>query len=155
MAFLWLEPPGHRSIDATALKSLTIRMERTGCFGNCPSYAIMIDGTGIVEYSGRQNVAVVGTKRKMIPPGQVQSLIEDLNSVGFVSLEDRLFEACDDTPKVVVTVSVDKRERTVKSDAQCVGERDGAQARFVASSDTIDRIAGSDCWVKGSGFCSP
>ena len=155
MAVLWLPPPSHGGIRPTDLKSVSIGMHRTGCFGGCPSYAIKIDGNGMVEYSGVQNVAVIGVRRWMIPTGGVQTLVADLNNAGFLDLDDRLFEGCDDTPKVVVSVAMGKRDKTVTSDTQCIGEKAGPQARFVALSDEIDQIARSSCWVNDVATCAP
>jgi hypothetical protein len=36
------------------------RLERTGCFGWCPEYALEIDIYGAVTYVGRNNVMTVG-----------------------------------------------------------------------------------------------
>ena len=45
--------PDLSSISDADLATLTIQLERTGCFGSCPAYSITMHGDGRVEYSGK------------------------------------------------------------------------------------------------------
>ena len=49
---------GLAALSDDDLKTLTIRLERSQCYGSCPAYAVAIHGDGRVEYVGNKNVKV-------------------------------------------------------------------------------------------------
>lgn len=47
------QTPDLSSLSDADLKTLTIQLERTGCYGTCPAYSVTIHGDGRVEYNGK------------------------------------------------------------------------------------------------------
>jgi hypothetical protein len=67
-------PPAH---------SVEIVLERTSCFGTCPSYIVTLDGDGNVVYQGREFVRVTGEHRTKIDPAKVDDLVREFQRIGF------------------------------------------------------------------------
>lgn len=57
------QPTDLNSLSDTDLKTLMVRMERIGCYGNCPAYTVTIHGDGRVEYDGKSHVKENGAQR--------------------------------------------------------------------------------------------
>lgn len=56
---------------------LVVTMERTRCFGSCPSYRVTITGTGDVEYEGLDCVKTRGVRRGTVSPETALGLVND------------------------------------------------------------------------------
>lgn len=150
---LWLPPVSYGNTEPRDLTSATLRLSRGLCYGMCPSYTVVIHGNGVVEYTGFHYVRVRGKQTGTINQQQMRNILQRLHDVNFINLDDRAFAWCFDTPSVAVTLSVDGKTKRVTSDAGCFGTRSGPQGRFVAATDEIDKIVGSDRWVKCNGHC--
>src|SRR5215472_19208649 len=111
--YLHAQSPDLASLSDSDLKSVTIRMERKGCLGECPEYTIVINGDGKVEYEGRHNVKVKGTRQGKADRETIKWLIGVLAHAKFMEVADdysandchcRRF--CTDMPSAVSEVSV-------------------------------------------------
>ncbi len=51
--------------------TLEFQLDRTRCFGSCPSYTVSIEGDGTVRFYGRALVAIPGHHAAHISPGAV------------------------------------------------------------------------------------
>jgi hypothetical protein len=110
--------PGSQVPDLAALsdddlKTLTIRLERSQCYGSCPAYALAIHGDGRVEYVGKQNVKVKESRTGRLDPAAVKELTSKFAEAKFLSLsEDDYSESkckcrrCTDMASAVVEISV-------------------------------------------------
>ena len=56
------QTPDLSSLSDADLKTVTIQLERTGCYGTCPGYSVTIHGDGRVEYNGKSHVKEIGTQ---------------------------------------------------------------------------------------------
>jgi hypothetical protein len=153
LSILWFPGRSYRVAHPKDTQSLIIRVNRSECFGACPTYAITIHGNGSVNYSGIHNVGVSGDQSGTIQPDQLMAVLQEFDNVRFFSLETKAFERCTDTPKVSVFISVDGREKEVSSDAFCVGANSAPQAQFVRLAQQIDEAVGSDRWVRCGHSC--
>ncbi|MEM8524818.1 MAG: DUF6438 domain-containing protein [Bacteroidota bacterium] len=61
-------------------------IERTGCYGKCPSYKAKIFSNGLVLYEGRAHVEKQGIFEAYIIQNQVDSLIAQADSISFFDL---------------------------------------------------------------------
>lgn len=125
----------------------SILMTRTGCFGSCPVYELKVQMDGRVEYSGNTHVRKEGPFTAAVSPSQVKQVVQRLDEIGFSSLEDRAFVWCYDTPYVTLTVASRNWGKSVRSDAFCVGNPAGPQAKFVQLTRDIDEMVNSDQWT--------
>lgn len=59
-------------------RQIVITLERTACFGSCPSYRVTITGSGEVEYEGRSLVKIVGIRKGTLEKQEVLKLVDEL-----------------------------------------------------------------------------
>jgi hypothetical protein len=149
---VWMPARGKSIADPKDMDSVTIEMSRGPCFGPCPSYTIRIRGNGRVEYVGGRH-SKPGSQVGSVTSEQVGNILRALDETHFSALDDRAFSWCFDTPSVAVSVFMDGTTKRVVSDESCVGAKSGLQAQFVRVTNEIDRVVGSDQWVKCEGPC--
>jgi hypothetical protein len=150
---VWVPSRNQFLTRAINLESAAIELSRGQCFGACPVYVVTVHGSGDVEYVGTRFVKVKGIQKAKVRPEQVAQILEILGRSSFSMLEDRAFSWCFDTPGVSVSVTVDGQSKRVSSDASCSGAKSGMQDKFVQATDEIDKILGSEQWVRCEGSC--
>ena len=78
----WGAPvPFPEKVDRNALE---FQLERTRCFGSCPSYTVSIAGDGAVRYDGRALVLIPGHHTAQISPDAVTELIHQFQTANFL-----------------------------------------------------------------------
>lgn len=55
-----------------------VSIERTGCFGRCPSYIVEVMPTGLVRYTGKMFAEYQGVYEKQMPVAQVNELYAEV-----------------------------------------------------------------------------
>ena len=55
LEFASRQTPELRNLTDDELNQIVVRLERTGCYGNCPAYKLTIHEDGRVEYEGAGN----------------------------------------------------------------------------------------------------
>ena len=151
--FLWFDRPGGSFSHPKDLDTVKLVMERSPCFGSCPSYSLTVHGSGLVEYSGNSFVLVQGSRTDNISKEQVLTLLQELDRIHFGGLEPRAFDWCFDTPTVAVSISVDGKTKRVASDASCTGARSGPQDQFVTFAQKMDTVTDSKRWWSCGSYC--
>ncbi|WP_442265653.1 DUF6438 domain-containing protein [Tenacibaculum sp. ZS6-P6] len=73
-----------------------LSMRKTGCFGDCPSYDIIINKQGVVLYNGKQYVLQEGEKEFKLSDKELETINNKLNKKKFSS-----FNAVYDNPKIM------------------------------------------------------
>lgn len=66
-----------------------LSMERTTCFGSCPSYQLIIYDTGIVVYNGKYFVDSMGYFYGYLSLKEIEKIKKKANAIHFFELEDR------------------------------------------------------------------
>lgn len=153
LALLWSPTRANSLLHFKDPKSVTVELSRGSCYGRCASYSVIIRGTGSVEYVGYRYVRLRNPQTAALSEAQVRQILQELDRSGFFGIEDRAFAWCFDTPSVGISVSIDGKTKRVSSDAFCTGAKDGTQARFVQVASEIDKIVGTEQWVKCEGHC--
>ena len=67
---------------------VSIRLERSGCFGSCPVYDVTLSGTGEVRYEGRKYVKQTGVHISQLPQAWVLRLVDRLLAVRFLDANE-------------------------------------------------------------------
>jgi len=129
------------------LKSASIILERSGCYGNCPAYRIKLKGDGSATYSGYSSVLITGVHRFRVPRADIRELFERLRAANFCSLNDKYIGQITDLPTYTVTLIDGDLKKCVTDYA---GERAGMPSSVTALEDDIDRI-GANRFVRGDG----
>jgi hypothetical protein len=153
VVYLWSPNKTHTLTNPANLNSVTVSISRGPCHGGCPSYRVVIHGTGQVEYVGFRLVKIREPQKAVVSSEDVSKILAELDRTQFFTIEDRAFSWCFDTPSVAVSWSVDGGSKTVVSDSYCTGSKSGVQARFVQAAAEIEHIVDSERWVKCEGRC--
>jgi hypothetical protein len=118
-----------------------VTLERSTCFGFCPSYTIKIEGNGKVSYEGRENVKVKGAQTAQITPEAVKALVDEFFAIDYFALQDSFDSPITDVAHYVTSLSIDGKVKRVF-------DRDGAPKKLQKLEDKIDEAAGSTQWVE-------
>jgi Domain of unknown function (DUF6438) len=145
---LWLPGSGYSLAHAKNRDSLTMEMWRSACQMGCPVYKIEVHGNGEVEYTGEQFVKVRGAQASSLSEEQMQAALDGFDRADFFSLEDQAFAWGYHSAGVSVGITVDGKTKEVSSDTYHIGAKSGLQAKFVDAAANLDRIIGTDRWVK-------
>jgi hypothetical protein len=61
----------------------SITLERTPCFGRCPTFLVRLDSDGRVLWRGIENVAVVGERTRTVAPRRTTAILDTLARIRF------------------------------------------------------------------------
>lgn len=133
-----------------ALRDFSITLERTDCFGTCPSYTVTLHGDGSVRYEGRYFVAVTGEQAASVPVGEVQRLVDKVEEIDFLALPVHTLSgpplcAAGDAPTYSVTVSLGGTRHAI---ARCPGIDSPEYQALAELEDLIDEVAGTSRWIE-------
>ncbi|MGH8081533.1 MAG: DUF6438 domain-containing protein [Lysobacter sp.] len=141
-------PATHVPLPQVALADVRIALERTACFGSCPSYRVEIGGDGQVVYQGRDYVDVRGRHAYRIPVEAVAGLVESLRTRDLWSLRPSYRASITDNPTYLLTLRMGDQTHFI---ADYVGEEAGMPVVVSEFEDEVDRVSGARSWVNLSG----
>lgn len=145
-------PPEQRLTQHTSFpeimdwSSLRITLQRTGCFGFCPSYKLTIYGDGRVVYHGDGFVEYCGEYRGHVSPDAVRQLVDLFKDADYFNLLDRYDARASDAPAFGTSIAFDTSSKSV---FDYVGVFVGMPEIVRSVEDGIDRLAGPKIWAKG------
>lgn len=126
-------------------KSLRIRLKRTLCYGPCPAYSVEVSGDGSVDFDGVSNVFIVGHYQARISDEAVRELVAAFRRANYFSLKDRYAAPITDNPTYTISIQFDGITKSVTDYA---GVLVGMPEVVEDLESTIDRIAGTEKWIK-------
>jgi hypothetical protein len=152
------------SFPDTQGRDVEIVLERGACFGTCPDYRVSIDGDGRVRFSTAEsnfpgmaaqvhrrfngtNVLWPGTHEAQISPVAVAELVGKFRAAHFMGLKPEYAAGITDNPTYALTLRVGK---TTKRVTDYVGRAVGMPASVTALEEAVDRMAGTQRWVRGN-----
>ena len=143
-----VESPDLSSLSDADLKTATIQLERIGCFGTCPAYAITIHGDGRVQYEGKGYVKQTGEREGQIEVGKIKTVISEFAKIKFWGIaEDYSYAKCN---KVCTDMATAVTGLTVKGATHHVkhyyGCGNAPKALFDLES-AIDKAANAEQWT--------
>lgn len=139
--------PGGGFPDIRDWKTLRITLDRTMCFGTCPSYTVQISGDGSVLFQGRACVATKGEQRAQIPEAAVKDLVAKFRAAEYFSLRDSYRAAVTDNPTTTTSIAFDGRKKAV---SDYVGGSVGMPRAVSDLESAIDAAAGTKRWISGT-----
>lgn len=148
---------------------MTITLQRTACLGSCPAYEVTIRGDGHVQFTTAtapkdgveelhrrfaisRGVLLPGTHEDRVDPAAVDALEAQFEQAGFWDLKDEYSLEATDGSTQTVTLVVGKRKKTV---VDYMGTEAGMPQAVRDLEAAIDRVAGTERWVKGSAALIP
>lgn len=120
--------------DKTAVTETSI--ERTACYGFCPTYTLRLFSDGTVEYIGQASVKHVGIRRGKLDEYFFSRLARVAMGIGFFELQDRYTCGVTDNATVYVAVTRDGRRKVIEHYAP---EWNGPHALLLFE-DAIDAV---------------
>ncbi len=135
-------------VAAPALRpdsNVTITLERSGCFGSCPSYSVAVSTDGI-EFDGSGYVVAQGKHTARVDAEEVRKLASKFVAADFYSMESRYTAAVTDMPGYTLSVSIDGHEKRVDD---YVGSWVGMPAVISELERDVDALALTQRWISG------
>jgi hypothetical protein len=103
-----------RSINSTEEKeTVFIKMERTPCYGKCPSYIITILTTGKVDYLGKTYSSPEGNYTTTLSKEELEKLKAKIKAIDFFNFKDKYDKLITDFPTCLITVNLDGKEKQI------------------------------------------
>ncbi|MBL7964869.1 MAG: hypothetical protein JNM31_13615 [Flavobacteriales bacterium] len=127
-------PVGHtRYGGAAEADSLFFSLERTPCFGPCPTYLLRVYRSGFATYDARQHTAIQGPHTGRVSPAEMRTLLDHADSIGFFGLKDSYDGPVTDLPRTIIRVVADGRDKQVTGRYQMPE----AYRRFALQADSL------------------
>lgn len=149
--YIDLVPPERlptRHVAAPAIRpdsKVTITLERTGCYGTCPSYSVMVTTEGIA-FDGRSFVVAAGKHTDSVNADEVRNLAKRFVAADFYSMAASYRASVTDNPTYVLTIAIDGHKKEVED---YVGEWEGMPTVITGLEDEVDTFARTHRWIEG------
>ncbi len=141
-------PPAHHiNIPDGPIDGVRIVLERTGCFGTCPSYRVELRGTGEVLFHGDGFVTFPGDHQTRVSPQVLECLLQDFRMADFWSLDSEYVANVTDLPTYKISLTVGGKTKSLTDYA---GQSAGMPTAVTALEQAIDQAASTDTWIKGN-----
>ncbi len=133
------------SLSQTDLKTLRVRMERTGCYGTCPVYTVTIHGDGRVEYEGKRHVKETGTRQARVELETIKALAKEFAKANFLMLSEdysgeNCTRYCTDLPTAVTELNLHRRVKHYYGWG-------GTPKPLFELESAIDKLANTERWT--------
>lgn len=125
--------------------NVTITLERSGCFGTCPSYTVILSERGIV-FDGHGFVVAAGRHTDRVDTGAVRKLAGRFVAAQFYSMDGSYRAAVTDNPTYRLSIVIDGRRKAVED---YVGAWEGMPAVITELEDAVDAFARTRRWIEG------
>lgn len=122
----------------------SMQLSRSGCYGTCPSYSVVIHGDGKVEFHGKHYVAIPGDYQARITPEAASQLLERFRAAGFFELKDTYRAGVTDNPTYCLELVIGAKKKTI---VDYVGTWVGMPESITELENAVDEAAGTDRWV--------
>lgn len=138
-------------LDNTVAESFSadtlIQMERTVCFGTCPSYEVTIHGNGKVIFEGKEFVDHKGTAEGEISQKNLNQLLELIKEIDFMRIpSDPDCESwATDHPSVFLTIEIGDERNGITHYKGCRGF--AHEEELYKLEVAIDSLSGAERWI--------
>lgn len=113
----------HRNRTVKGMEdSLFFRIERTSCFGRCPTYSTTVYQSGYVEYHGKRNVEKIGFFSAWLTDEQKNVIIQKCEEINFFKLNDRYDANMTDVPSTILSFQYEDNRKVVVDRANAPSE---------------------------------
>lgn len=134
-------------IDTVEVDTL-VKMERTLCYGTCPSYTLTILEDGKVTFNGREFVDHKGKATREMSQKNLKQLIQEIHNSQFMEMPSN--PECEsrmtDHPSVFITVEIEDERNSLTHYLGCKGfEHEEELYKLEAA---IDSLAETNKWIK-------
>lgn len=88
---------------ATVNKDFYLKIDHTGCRGDCPNYWIEVESDGTTTYVGNKNVEMLGTWTKKLVSARMSEIAGTIDKAKFWNMDPEYGEFGSDLPAVIMT----------------------------------------------------
>jgi hypothetical protein len=141
-----------RSVELDLTSVVSVQLERTACFGTCPSYVLTASRSGTVTFNGNDHVKTKGDHKGKISQNDFHFLAEAVSRVQFLTFRqsyaskaDGCTELWTDSPSIRITVQLTDQTKSVVYYTGCRGPNELSHLSWLA--DTVDEVTQSQNWV--------
>lgn len=134
----------HAHRYGSATDSVFFSMERTPCFGKCPSFTLSIDAGGRASWRGRGNVERMGNWTAQVPATAMDALLTMANAHVFFGFNDSYDGQVTDLPSTIIRVNADGRDKRVHA-------RYKVPPAFKAFAAECDSLLNALPWTQAAG----
>lgn len=99
---------------AATSDSLVFKLQRTVCFGACPTYELLIYKSGYATYHGKQNVDRIGHYTTRVPQETIDKLIKEADAKGFFEMKPEYDRPVTDLPSTIISIQRNGDTKQVK-----------------------------------------
>ncbi|MCO6482437.1 MAG: hypothetical protein J5I62_06555 [Flavobacteriales bacterium] len=121
--------------------SVYFMIQRTACYGTCPTYRLTIYDDGLAVYEGVRFVARQGRYTGHVAPATMEALLKLAEAKGFFTMDDVYDKPVTDLPSVIIRVHADQRDK------QVVG-RVGAPQSFRDLAQEVENMLDAIEWTR-------
>ncbi len=93
--------------------SVFFSLERTPCFGTCPTFKITIFQDGSAMYEGRRFAPREGRYTGRVDAATMKALKEEAEARGFYAMDDVYDKPVTDLPSVIIRMNADGKDKQV------------------------------------------
>lgn len=90
-----------------------IKMQKTPCYGPCPSYNLEILSDGSVTFIGKSFVDYLGTYNSKISEVELENIKTKIEEVQFFELEDNYDSPATDIPSCITEVFLNSKSKKI------------------------------------------
>lgn len=127
--------------------TITIVLQRSACYGTCPSYTVAVSTDAGIVFNGYAYVAASGRHTDTVDPDAVRVLARKFVAVDFYSMDAEYRAGVTDNPTYVLSVTIDGHTKKV---VDYVGSWVGMPAVITDLENAVDTLARTQRWITGS-----
>lgn len=94
-------------------ESVLLSLERTPCFGTCPTYKYTIFTTGKVIYHGEANVKHIGSFSTKLSQEQIEEIKTQIKISNIFSMQDKYDAKITDIPSTLLVINLDGKKKKI------------------------------------------
>ncbi|MBS1772284.1 MAG: hypothetical protein JST82_05450 [Bacteroidetes bacterium] len=103
------------SLFAKAPVITYVKMDRTACFGHCPTYTVEVYSNGLVRYTGVQFTDVSGTYEKNIGAAKAKQLLAQFSKYRVDTCKNLYESNIADLPGMHFEFKIDGKDKTISN----------------------------------------
>lgn len=102
------------SLNVFAKNTITyVKMQRTACFGSCPSYTVEFFKTGQVVYNGKSNTKMKGIHRARMTKAQTLAFFRQFEKYNYAKVASKYTKEATDLPSMNISMIVNGKMKNV------------------------------------------
>lgn len=144
----------NQSFSQEIPENLLISLERTVCFGTCPSYKLSVKSDGTVSFEGIEFTKVKGKAEGKITKENLKTLLSEFEKANFFNLkdsykseEDGCKEVWTDNPSEFISIQIGEKSKTVRHYFGCQKVEGNDLEKIANLGKKIDEILGTKQWI--------